>query len=72
VYARNLTCDLHTCIVFLENALNLDSLLIQLQPEVNEKWYQFGEAIGIEKDTLDKYVSYRSDQNIIEVCDYWL
>jgi hypothetical protein len=50
----------------------LDSLLIQLQPEVNENWYQFGEALGIEKNILDKYVSYPSDQNIIEVCDYWL
>jgi hypothetical protein len=58
--------------VFLENALNLDSLLIQLQPEVNEKWYQFGEAMGIEKSVLDKYVSYPPNQNIIEVCDYWL
>lgn len=59
---------------FLENPLrlNLDSLLIQLQPEVNEKWYQFGEAIGIGKNILDKYISYLPDQNIIEVCDYWL
>ena len=46
--------------------------MIQLQPEVNEKWYQFGEAIGIEKEILDKYLSYPPDQNLIEVCDYWL
>ena len=50
----------------------MDSLLIQLQPEVTEKWYQFGEAIGIQRDILDKYTSYPPDQNIIEVCDYWL
>ena len=61
-----------TIIFSIENALNLDSLLIQLQPEVNEKWYQLGEALGIEKKTLDKYASYLPDQNIIEVCDYWL
>ena len=68
---------LYTCmqlyiILSIGNPLNLDSLLIQLQPEVNEKWYQFGEALGIEKSILDKYLSYLPDQNIIEVCDYWL
>ena len=50
----------------------MDSLLIQLQPEVTEKWYQFGKAIGVGGTTLDKYASYPPEQNMIEVCDYWL
>ena len=53
--------------------VNLDSLLIQLRPQVSTKWYQFGEAAGIEKDVLDKIAKQcPSDQCIIELFDYWL
>ena len=55
-----------------ENALNLDSLLIQLQSKITSKWYEFGEAIGIGKEILNKYMQCPPEQSIIEVCDYWL
>ena len=46
--------------------------MIQLQPDVTHKWYQFGEAIGIEKKVLDKYKKYPPEQSIIEILDNWL
>ena len=55
-----------------DTLLNLDSLLIQLQVEVTPKWYEFGEAIGIEKKILDKYQQYSPEQSIIEILDNWL
>ena len=55
-----------------DTLLNLDSLLIQLQAEVTPNWYQFGEAIGIEKKILDKYQQYSPEQSIIEILDNWL
>ena len=72
----NLVCLNYITIFFILNntdtLLNLDSLLIQLQAEVTPKWYQFGEAIGMNKETLNKYTNYSDDQCIIEVLDYWL
>jgi hypothetical protein len=50
----------------------LDSLLIQIQADITPKWYEFGEAIGVEKEALDKWTQYPPEQNIIEVCDHWL
>ena len=55
-----------------DTLLNLDSLVVQLQAEVTPKWYQFGKAVGIDKETLDKYTKYSDDQCIIEVLDFWL
>ena len=55
-----------------DTIINLDSLLIQLQSEVTPKWYQFGEAIGIEKKVLDKYKQYSPEQSIVEILDNWL
>ena len=54
-------------------SVNLDSLLIQLRPQVGPKWYQFGEAAGIEKEILDKLAEQcPPDQCIVELFDYWL
>ena len=64
---RNTLLSLYT-----DTLLSLDSLLIQLQAEVTSKWYQFGEAVGVDKETLDKYTEYPDDQCIIEVLDFWL
>ena len=50
----------------------LDSLLIQQQSEITPKWYQFGEAIGIEKKVVDKYKHYSPEQSIVEILDNWL
>ena len=36
------------------------------------KWYQFGLAVGIPKDTLDKYSGYPPEECIVEVLDFWL
>lgn len=58
----------YTCI---DNTLNLDSLLIQLQSKVTKKWYEFGKAIGVGKEVLEKYLECTPDQSMIEVCDYW-
>ena len=53
--------------------VNLDNLLIQLRPQVGPRWYQFGEAVGISKDVLDKFVKQCSPEDcIIEMLDYWL
>ena len=53
-------------------SLNLDSLLIQLQDKVTEKWHQFGVALGIKKDVLDQYLKYPPEQSIVEILDHWL
>ena len=53
-------------------SVNLDNLLIQLRPQVGTKWYQFGEAAGIEKEALDKIAECPPDQCIVELFDYWL
>ena len=54
-------------------SVNLDNLLIQLQPQVGPKWYQFGEAAGIEKEVLDELAEQcPPDECIIELFDYWL
>ena len=58
--------------LYTDTLLSLDSLLIQLQAEVTSKWYQFGEAVGVDKETLDKYTEYPDDQCIVEVLDFWL
>ena len=53
--------------------IDLDKLLIQLRLQVSPKWYQFGEAAGIEKEVLDNYARNCSPKDcIIEVFDYWL
>ena len=52
--------------------LDLDSLLIRLKGKVTEKWYQFGVALGVEKETLDQCLKYPPEQSIVEVLDHWL
>ena len=53
--------------------MNLDILLIQLQPQVTSKWYEFGEAVGIKKEILDNCASKCApDECIVEVLDHWL
>ena len=52
--------------------LDLDSLLIRLKDKVTEKWHQFGEALGVEKEALDRCLKYPPEQSIMEVLDHWL
>ena len=54
-------------------SIDVDKLLIQLRPQVGTKWYQFGQAAGIEKEVLDNYAkSCPPEDCIIEMLDYWL
>ena len=47
--------------------------MIQLRPQVGPKWYQFGEAAGIEREVLDNYVCHCNPEDcIVEMFDYWL
>jgi hypothetical protein len=63
----------HTIIVTDIPSVNLDSLLIQLRPQVSAKWYQFGVAAGIKKAVLDSLSKNCSPNDcIIEILDYWL
>ena len=55
-----------------DRSLDLDSLLIQLKPAVTDQWYQFGEAIGVKKDLLDKCAQYSPEENMVEILDNWL
>ena len=54
------------------NLLTLDSLLIQLRPEVTPIWYQFGVALGIPEEVLNNCVGYPDEECIVEVLDHWL
>lgn len=55
-----------------DSLLDLDSLLVQLRPVVTPKWYEFGVAVGIPREILDKYSCYPPDKCIVEVLDFWL
>ena len=57
---------------YIDQAINLDNLLIQLKSAVTDKWYEFGEAIGVHREILEKYTQYPSDQSLIEILDHWL
>ena len=64
----NLNTDDSICV-----DIDLDNLLIQLRPQVGPKWYQFGEAAGIEKEILDNYACHCNPEDcIVEMLDYWL
>ena len=56
----------------LDQAISLDNLLIQLKSAVTDKWYEFGEAIGVRKEILDKCTQYPSDESLTEILDHWL
>ncbi|MCG8624073.1 MAG: hypothetical protein MJE68_19035 [Proteobacteria bacterium] len=45
-----------------------------MRPQVGPKWYQFGEAAGIEKEALDKITEQCQipDECIVELFDHWL
>ena len=58
--------------ILIDQLLNLDNLLIQIRHEVTPKWYQFGLAIGINKETLDEFSNFPPEECIVEVSDLWL
>ena len=66
------SCYIYYVTMYAGISLNLDSLLIQLQGKVTRKWYQFGVALGVEKEILDRYLKYLPEQSIVEILDHWL
>ena len=58
--------------MFADKQLNLDNFLIQLHTQLTPKWYQFGLALGVNKDILKKYSECPPEESIVEVADYWL
>ena len=56
----------------IDKTLNLDTLLIQIHDEVTPKWYQFGLAVGINKETLDEFSNFTPEECIVEISDLWL
>ena len=65
-------CNNNIYYIFAES-LNLDILLIRLKDyKVTEKWHQLGEALGVEKEILDRCLNYPPEQSIVEMLDHWL
>ena len=61
------------CHLFTEERLDLNCLLMKLRGNVDPKlWYQFGMAIGVPEDVLEKLKGYDEEQCMIELADYWL
>ena len=58
--------------IIIDDFLNLESLLIKLRGKVNDRWYQFGMAIGIPLAFLKKLEGYPNEDCILEIVDYWL
>ena len=55
-----------------DDTLNLDTLLIQIKVAVTSRWYQLGKALGVNKESLDKYSTHPPEESIIEILDQWL
>ena len=47
-------------------------MLIQIKTAVTSRWYQLGEALGIDKESLDRYSSHPPEDSIVEMLDQWL
>ena len=56
----------------IDQTINLDVLLIQLKAAITDKWYEFGEAIGVHKELLEECTRYSPDQSLVEILDNWL
>ena len=55
--------------MFSDKRLDLDNLLIQLRAQVTPNWYQFGLALGVDKN---KYSKCPKEESLVELADYWL
>ena len=55
----------------IDTTLNLDSLLIQLKPQVTSKWTEFANVVGL-SNLIKQLAKYSPDECIVEVCDQWL
>ena len=74
-YFKLYLTSLH-CIIFVEGALTLESLLVYLRERVTFKWYRFGVSLGVPSNVLEKFVKdsekYSEEKALIEVLKYWL
>ena len=50
----------------------MDNLLVQIRQQVTPKWYQFGLAVGINKEILDEFSNFPPEECIVEMLDLWL
>ena len=66
------TASPNTATFLSDDTLDLDTLLIQLCSEVTHKWREFGLAVGLAEELLDKYSMYPPEECIVEVLDVWL
>ena len=57
--------------LIIDTTLDLDSLLIQLKPQVTPKWKEFANVVGL-SDMIKKLSKYSAEECIVEVCDQWL
>ena len=62
---------IHFTVTYTDNSLDLDSLLIQLKPQVLTKWKQFAEAVGL-SNIIKQLSQYSDDECIVKVFDQWL
>ena len=46
--------------------------MILIRRQVTPKWYQFGLAVGINKETLDEFSNFPPEECIVEMLDLWL
>ena len=58
--------------VTTDDLLNLDSLLIQLKPEVTSKWEQFASVVGLSQEVIIDLSNCGPDERMVEMLDYWL
>ena len=56
----------------LDETLNLDSLLLKLRDKVKAEWYQFGEAIGVPKEYLEKLEGLSEEGCLVKLLEFWL
>ena len=46
--------------------------MLQIRQQVTLKWYQFGLAVDIKKETLDEFSNFPPEECIVEMLDLWL
>lgn len=52
------------CNADTQSLIKLDNYLIWLHPQVTSKWFEFGVAVGIAKEVMDKYSSYPGSRGV--------
>lgn len=58
-------------VLWIDESLSLDCLVIQVGSQIIPKWYQFGLAVGIARETLDEFSSYPPEECAVKILDYW-